>query len=54
MVRRFGLPALAAAVSKVAYPGLDISGLTYKPSDSASHRPRAPGAAKNHTGTRGS
>jgi integrase len=54
MVRRFGLPALAAAVSKVAYPGLDISGLNYKPSDSASHRPRAPRAAKNHTGTRGS
>jgi integrase len=35
MVRRFGLPALAAAVHKVAYPGLDLSGLTYKPSDNA-------------------
>jgi integrase len=30
MVRRFGLPTLAAAVSKVAYPGLDLSGLSYK------------------------
>jgi hypothetical protein len=25
IVRRFGLPALADAVSKVAYPGLDLS-----------------------------
>jgi hypothetical protein len=27
MMRRFGLPALADAVNKVAYPGLDLSGI---------------------------
>jgi integrase len=31
MVRRFGLATLAAAVAKVAYPGLDLSELTYEP-----------------------
>jgi integrase len=31
MVRRFGIPTLAAAVSKVSYPGLDFSGLKYRP-----------------------
>ena len=41
MVRRFGLRALAAAVSKVAYPGLDLSGLNYKPSDDASSPPKS-------------
>jgi integrase len=32
MIRRFGIATLAAAVSKVAYPGLDLSQLTYRPS----------------------
>jgi integrase len=41
MVRRFGLRALAAAVSKVAYPGLDLTGLNYKPSDDASSPPQS-------------
>jgi integrase len=31
MIRRFGIATLAAAVSKVAYPGLDLSDLTYQP-----------------------
>jgi integrase len=31
MIRRFGIATLVAAVSKVAYPGLDLSDLTYKP-----------------------
>jgi integrase len=44
MVRRFGLPALAAAVNKVAYSGLDLSGLTYKSSDNAATAPEPRGA----------
>jgi integrase len=31
MVRRFGFPALHAAVEKVAYPGLDLSRLQWRP-----------------------
>jgi integrase len=31
MVRRFGIAPLAAAVSKVSYPGLDLSSLSYRP-----------------------
>jgi integrase len=31
MVRRFGIATLAAAVSKVSYPGLDLSSLSYRP-----------------------
>ncbi len=30
MIRRFGIATLAAAVSKVAYPGLDLSPLTFQ------------------------
>ena len=30
MVRRFGLPALQAALEKVAYPGLDLSRIRWK------------------------
>jgi integrase len=33
MIRRFGIATLAAAVSKVAYPGLDLSQLIYLPSE---------------------
>jgi integrase len=33
MIRRFGIATLAAAVSRVAYPGLDLSQLTYLPSE---------------------
>jgi integrase len=33
MIRRFGIATLAAAVSKVAYPGLDLSYLTYQPAN---------------------
>jgi integrase len=31
MVRRFGFPSLHTAVEKVAYPGLDLSGLRWSP-----------------------
>jgi integrase len=47
MIRRFGIATLASAVSKVSYPGLDLSGLSYKPSDSASHSSRARGATRD-------
>jgi integrase len=38
MLRRFGIASLHAAVSKVAYPGLDLSGLSYGTSASSEER----------------
>src|SRR5262249_43889555 len=38
LIRRFGITTLSAAVSKVAYPGLDLSHLTYLPSEESGHK----------------
>jgi integrase len=38
MIRRFGIATLAAAVSKVAYPGLDLSHLTYRAPKEPGHK----------------
>jgi integrase len=45
MIRRFGIATLAAAVSKVAYRGLDLSQLIYLPSE-------APGRKRSHPSPR--
>ena len=45
MIRRFGIATLAAAVSKVAYPGLDLSRLTYRESEE-------PGRKRSHPSLR--
>lgn len=45
MIRRFGIATLATAVSKVAYPGLDLSQLTYRPSEE-------PGRKRSHPSLR--
>jgi integrase len=37
MIRRFGIATMAAAVSKAAYAGLDLSHLTYQPPKEPSH-----------------
>jgi integrase len=49
MIRRFGIATLAAAVSKVTYPGLDLSDLTYQPPKEGGDRRSQPPLGKERS-----
>jgi integrase len=53
MIRRFGLPTLASAVAKLAYPGLDLNSLSYRSSSDHGRQERLsrpPTASAKSTG----